>query len=253
MKIAKIIATTLTAVIAMTSCAINPNLNQVNSAKMERNARQSGIVRAAGNTKVASRTTEYQLGFGDVIEVKFFANSEYNEVVAVRPDGRISLQRVGDISVVGMPVSELDKIITKTYSEILVNPDVTVFVREFGGQQVYVMGEVNNPGAYTISKGMSLLRAITTAGGPLNTARLNSVILVRADQNQNIYAERIDLSPSNLKSLLEQDKSIQPYDLIYVPKSFVADLEAFVSQIYKVVMPPLDLAAKFKYYSNFAR
>jgi len=253
MRIAKIIATTLTVLIAMTSCAINPNLNQVNSAKMERNARQDGLVRAASNSTVASRPTEYLLGFGDVIEVKFFANSEYNEVVAVRPDGKISLQRVGDISGVGMPVSELDKIITKTYSEILVNPDVTVFVREFGGQQVYVMGEVNNPGAYTISKGMSLLRAITTAGGPLNTARLNSVILVRADQNQNIYAERVDLSPSNLKSLLEQDKAIQPYDLIYVPKSFVADLEAFVSQIYKVVMPPLDLAARYKYYGSFAR
>lgn len=253
MKLAKIIATTLTALVAMTSCAINPNLNQVSSAKPERRAGQSNMMNVSQNSAAAARATEYLLGFGDVIEVKFFANSEYNEVVAVRPDGKISLQRVGDIFVAGMPVSELDDIITKTYSEILVNPDVTVFVREFGGQQVYVMGEVNNPGAYTISKGMSLLRAITTAGGPLNSAKLNSIILVRADQNQNIYAERIDLSPSNLKSLLEQDKSIQPYDLIYVPKTFVADLEAFVSQIYKVVMPPLDLAAKFRYYSNFSR
>lgn len=254
MKIAKkIIATTATLVIAMTSCAINPNLNEINSAKAERKVHESTVIQAAHLPVPSERPTEYQLGFGDVIEVKFFANSEYNEVVAIRPDGKISLQRVGDLPVLGMPVSDLDRIITETYSEILVDPDVTVFVREFGGQQVFVMGEVNSPGAYGISKGMSLLRAITTAGGPLNTAKMDNVILVRANQENNIYAERVDLSPTNLKSLLEQDKSIQPYDLIYVPKTAIADLEAFVTQIYKVVMPPLDLAARFQYYSKFAR
>ncbi len=254
MKIAKaMLPIAMTIVFAMTSCAINPNLNEINSAKMERAHRQPGIVKAAHVAGENDRPAEYRLGFGDVIEVKFFNNSEYNEVVAVRPDGMISLQRIGDLSVVGMPASELDKIITEVYSEILVDPDVTVFVREFGGQQVYVMGEVNNPGAYNISKGMSLLRAITTAGGPLNTAKMNSIILVRASQKNNLYAERVDLSPTNLKSLLQHDKAIQPYDLIYVPKTFIADLEAFVSQIYKVVMPPLDLAARFQYYSNFSR
>ena len=173
--------------------------------------------------------------------------------MSVRPDGKISLQRVGDISVLGMPVSDLDEIITATYSEILVDPDVTVFVREFSGQQVYVMGEVNHPGAYGVTKGMSLLRAITTAGGPLKSAKMNNVILVRANQENNVYAERIDLSPTNLKSLLEQDKSIQAYDLIYVPKTAISDLEAFVSQIYKIVIPPLDLATRFQYYSSFSR
>ena len=254
MKIAKLmLPLAVTIVFAMTSCAINPNLNEVNAAKRERTTPQPRVVKTASVAGQNARPAEYVLGFGDVIEVKFFNNSEYNEVVAIRPDGKISLQRIGDLSVVGMPVSELDKIITKTYSEILVDPDVTVFVREFGGQQVYVMGEVNNPGAYNISKGMSLLRAITTAGGPLNTAKMNSIILVRANQDNNLYAERIDLSPTNLKGLLEHDKAIQPYDLIYVPKTFIADLEAFVSQIYKVVMPPLDLAARFQYYSNFSR
>ena len=253
MTVAKTIFTAAAILFAMTSCAINPNLNELNSARVERQTEKSGLVQVEHVPASAFKTGEYLLGFGDVIEVKFFANSEYNEIVAVRPDGKITLQRIGDLNIVGMPVSDLDKIITDAYSEILVNPDVTVFVREFGGQQVYVMGEVNNPGAYNISKGMSLLRAITTAGGPLSSAKMNSVILVRADQNSNLYAERIDLSPTKLKSLLEQDRPIQPYDFIYVPKTAISDLEAFVSQVYKVIMPPLDLAARFQYYSTYAR
>ena len=115
MKLARIFETTLlTALIAMTSCAINPNLNQIHSAKLERKSTQISVTNATQNPADAAHATEYVLGFGDVIEVKFFANSEYNEVVAVRPDGKISLQRVGDISVVGMPVSKLDDIITQT-------------------------------------------------------------------------------------------------------------------------------------------
>lgn len=254
MKIAKKIITLSSALLfAMTSCAINPNLDEIDSAKQERRAEQSAIVKAQFAAENNTRPTDYLLGYGDVLEVKFFANSEYNETVTVRPDGKISLQRVGDISVVGMPVNNLDKIITDTYSEILVNPDVTVFVREFNGQQVYVMGEVQSPGSYSVSKGMSLLRAITTAGGPLKSAKMNSVILVRANQEHNLYAERIDLSPTRLKSLLEQDRPIQPYDLIYVPKSAVSDLEAFITQVYSIVIPPLNLASSFQYYSNLSK
>ena len=230
------------------ACAINPNLSKFGhkvEIPMERQ-----IARDHSLTNAPIRH-EYHLGYGDAIEVKFFNHSEYNELIAVRPDGKITLQRIGDIDVVNIPVSQLDSLITRNYSEILVNPQVTVIVREFGGQLVYVMGEVQHPGSYEISKGMSLLRAITTAGGPLHSARMNSIILVRGNENNNVIAERIDLMPSNLRTLLKNDVQILPYDLVYVPKTFVADLESFVSRIYKIVVPPLDLAARFQYYSNF--
>lgn len=232
------------------SCAINPNLNDIKSST------SSAKVEILLNTKSTKQpalnsvnTLEYRLGFGDVVEVKFFNNSEYNDVVAVRPDGKISLQRIGDLNVVGMRVSQLDSIITESYSEILVNPDATVIVREFGGQSVYVMGEVMHPGRYDITKGMSLLRAITTAGGPLTSAKMNSIILLRGNEHQNLTAERINLMPTRLETLLDNDVSIQPYDVVFVPKTFIADLEAFASQIYKVVVPPLDLATRFQYYN----
>lgn len=229
------------------SCAINPNLNDMKSSTSKVEIPVS-LKRTPQQTN-SPTAFEYRLGFGDVVEVKFFNNSEYNETVAVRPDGKITLQRIGDVNVVGMRVSQLDSIITESYREILVNPEATVIVREFGGQCVYVMGEVMRPGSYDITKGMSLLRAITTAGGPLSTAKMNSIILVRGNEQMNITAERINLMPRSLESVLDNDVTIQPYDLIYVPKTFVADLEVFATQLYNVVLPPVDLATRFQYYN----
>ncbi len=229
------------------SCAINPNLNDMSPSTSKVEIPMS--ITRTPEAKNSTSALEYRLGFGDVVEIKFFNNNEYNEIVAVRPDGKISLQRIGDVDVVGMPVSELDSIITESYSEILVNPEATVIVREFGGQCVYVMGEVMHPGSYDITKGMSLLRAITTAGGPLSSAKMNSIILVRGNEQMNLTAERINLMPRSLESVLDNDVPIQPYDLVYVPRTFIADLETFASQIYKVVVPPLDLATRFQYYN----
>lgn len=232
------------------SCAINPNLQEINSSpkiKIEMPRNEQTSARSISKSQTLSR--EYRLGSGDVVEIKFFHNAEYNDIVAVRPDGKITLQRLGDIDVVGMRVAQLDSMITADYSEILVNPDVTVFVREFGGHFVYVLGEVQHPGSYDISKGMSILRAIATAGGPLFSAKMNSIVLVRSDEQQNLTAQRIDLSPSSITALLDNDMPVLPYDLVYIPRTFVADLESFVTQIYKIVMPPFELATRFQYYN----
>jgi len=197
-----------------------------------------------------STPDNYRLGYGDVIDVKFFNNDRYNETVAVRPDGRISLQRIGDIKVEGMSVDELDDIITKTYAEILIEPEVTVIVREFGGQQFYVMGEVEKPGTYTMSKGMSTLRAIVTAGGPKNSAKMSSVILIRGSENQNLMAERLNLEMTDLSSAMSQDKTLQPHDVVFVPRTFVADLNSFMSQFYDLALPPFDVWTRWMWYKS---
>lgn len=190
-------------------------------------------------------TSDYTLGYGDVVEVKFFNNEQYNETVAIRPDGKISLQRVGDILVVGMTTMQLTKIITDAYSEILINPEVTVIVREFGGQEFYVMGEVAKPGKYPISKGMTILRALATAGGAKNSAKLSSVILLRADKQHRAEATRINLDLASLRKQPRQDLPLKPFDVVYVPRTFIADVNNFISQYYDILLPPLDIWTRY--------
>lgn len=194
------------------------------------------------------RSSEYLLGFGDVIEVKFFNTPEYNETIAVRPDGYISLQRLGDIYVAGKSTVELDEEITKGYSEVLQNPDITILVRQFGGQQCYVMGEVERPGLISMAKGMTLMRAIAAAGGPKKTAKMSSVILIRSEDLKKAEATRRDLSFGHLAEHMEADLAVNPYDVIYVPKTFVANVGAFMSQIYDIVLPPFDAWARYEFW-----
>ena len=234
----------LLAMSLITACAVKPrsdgNTPPANKAVIP--------ARAAIAEQPAKTQAEYRLGYGDVVEVKFFSNDQYNETVPVRPDGRISLQRVGDVQVVGMSPSELDKIVTDVYGEILIDPDVTVFVREFGGQQCYVMGEVEKPGSYAITKGMTLMRALATAGGPKSSAKLGSILLIRGDENQKAEVMRVDLELSSLTNNLERDVPVRAFDVIYVPRTFVADVNAFVSQFYDVILPPLDIYTRYKYW-----
>jgi protein involved in polysaccharide export with SLBB domain len=196
---------------------------------------------------------EYRLGFGDVIEVKFFNNARFNETVTVRPDGRIVMEKIDEILVAGMTPARLDSLITTRYSEFILNPEVTVFVRQFGGYQVYVLGEVNSPGGYPIQRNMTVVQALAAAGGAKDTAQLHSVLILRPDEGQNINATKLDLADALGGSDAKRAQSafpIQAQDVIYVPKTFVANVGAFLKQVYDGFFPPVEIYLRALWWSN---
>lgn len=188
---------------------------------------------------------QYRLGFGDVIEIQFFRNPEFNETVTVRPDGRISLAKIEEIEVTGMTPSQLDSLITGAYADFLLDPDVTVIVRKFGGYQVFVLGEVTSPGGFPIQKNMTILQAIALAGGPKISAKLENVMVLRRGQTDEVEAIKLNLSkPVIAKSksdIKHHDILVQPQDIIFIPKTFIANVSDFMKQIYAGFLPPLDL------------
>jgi len=183
---------------------------------------------------------EYRLGFGDVLEIKFFYNPELNQELVVRPDGRVTLPRLGDIFVVGLTPSELDEIITKKYSEIIKNPDITVIVKEFASQVVYVLGEVNIPGGYELQVNMTTIQSIALAGGFTDRANPNSVILIRAS-GDGAQAERIDLSKVIKSGRLVDDHVLKPFDVVYVPNRFIDKVDLFMEKYFEGLIPPFNL------------
>ena len=201
----------------------------------------------------SKKLPEYRMGFGDVLEIKFFNNDKFNEIVSVRPDGRITLQRVGDIEVNGMTPSDLNQIVTESYSKIIINPDVTVFVREFGGNQIYVLGEVNEPGGFPIQQSMNLLQAIASAGGVTNAAKLSSVVVLRKKSSGELEAKKVNLSATikGQENPGQIDLAIQPQDIVFVPKTFIANMSTFMKQIYDGVLPPLDSYLRFLYWNRY--
>lgn len=193
---------------------------------------------------------EYRLGYGDVVEIKFFNNSQFNETVTVRPDGRISMERVGDILVADKTPNDLSETITDIYSKIIKSPEVTVIVRNFGGYQVYILGEVDKPGAIPMQRNMTVLQTLAQAGGQKPTASLKSIIVMRRAKNGEVVAKRIDLGGPSPLTVQSNDLFVQANDIIYVPKTFIANVNSFVEQATSGIIKPLDIYFQAAWYSR---
>jgi protein involved in polysaccharide export with SLBB domain len=184
---------------------------------------------------------EYRIGILDELEIRVRYHDRLNGVVKVRPDGRITLEDIGDVYVAEMTPSELDIFITNAYSAIVHAPEVTVFVRSFAGLAVYVLGEIDRPGIVEMKPKMTVLQALAAASGPIRGAHLGSVMLLRRDTAGALKATRLNLKRSAIKDGAYQDLYIQPGDIVYVPKTFIANVNEFLSQVYDGLFPPFDI------------
>ncbi len=136
---------------------------------------------AYGGSRVTmfEKPPDYRIQPGDEMDIKFFFNPELSEAVIVRPDGKISLPLVDDVQAAGLTPSELDALLTQAYARELRKPMITVIVKTFTGQRVYVGGEVGKPGVFELTAGMTALRAVFAAEGFLDTAKPEAVIVIR--------------------------------------------------------------------------
>ncbi len=177
------------------------------------------------------------LGPGDVIEVKYYYWPELNEVQTVRPDGKISLQMVDEVQVMGLTPAQLDERLTKLYVKHLKDPVLTVIVRSQADQRVYIGGAVRVPGVLPISGNLTALEAIMTVGGfDMANADPSSVVLI-----QNIGNKRY-VSLLDLKSVFKTPESEQYFlrhnDMLFVPRTRIARLNQWVAQHITGLMPP---------------
>lgn len=187
----------------------------------------------------------YRIGYGDALDIVFLYNSELTRIdVKVRPDGRMSYPHVGEIDVAGMNVTELEHILNERFSEIIRDPKITVMVRSFQDPVVYIMGEVNDPGAYSAIEGKTLLRALTMASGVSPDSKRNGVLVIRRVAPDHIVGVQIDLTELLDDNHYELDIPIEPYDIVYVPKSKLSTVEDFTTSLYNIMAKPADLYIK---------
>lgn len=173
---------------------------------------------------------DYFIQPGDELDIKFFYNPELNEAVSVRPDGKISLQLVDDVQAAGLTPSQLDDVLTNKYAKELRKPVVAVIVKSFKGQVIYVGGEVNTQGLVDLTPGMMPLQAVINAGGFKETAMPEGAIVIRKDKDNRPVPVRVDLKDALYGNSSGAGIQLQPYDIVYVPKSAIAEANKFVKQ-----------------------
>jgi protein involved in polysaccharide export with SLBB domain len=185
--------------------------------------------------------SEYVIGYGDVIDVLFLYSSDLNQRdLKVRPDGKISLPYVGDVVAAGRPVSALDSVITARYAEIIVNPDVTVNIRDFRPDVVYALGEVQNPGGYEYHSGMTLSNALARGGGLSRSGKRNEVLVIRRIAPDRVVGIQVDIDDLLSGKRFDLDIPLQAFDIVYVPKSRIARGQDFMLALKEVILAPTE-------------
>lgn len=183
----------------------------------------------------AAQSQEYRIRPGDQLDVKFFYNSNLNEQVVVRPDGRISLQLAHEIIVAGLTPAKLTDLLTKTYAAHLDKPEITVIVRSFGGQMVFVDGEVNKPGMINLIGPMTVLQSLSQAGGVKDTARRSEIIIIRLGFDNKPVVLLVNME--KIIDGTETNQYIMPNDIVYVPRSAIANVNVWVDQYLRKNIP----------------
>jgi protein involved in polysaccharide export with SLBB domain len=182
---------------------------------------------------------EYRLQPGDELDIRFYYNPELNSSVLIRPDGRISLPLANEVQAAGLTPASLSQRLRSAYEQELRRPELTVIVRSFNSQKVFVGGEVQSPGVIQALGPLTVLQSVTQAGGFKETARLNEVLVIRRDPAApaDPIVIPIDVAAVVDGSGTNQDIALMPFDVIYVPKSPIANVNKFVDQYIRQNIP----------------
>ena len=179
----------------------------------------------------------YRIQPGDQLDLSFYLNSEFNDEVLVRPDGKITLRLVGSIPAAGLTPEQLAKEIDTAYSSELRDPAASIHVKSMPSREVYVAGRVTKPGAIPLEPGMTAMEAISDAGGFLDDATDKSVLLIRRDICGVPHGTKLDLDAAVNKQGSEENVALMPRDMLVVPRSTIGNVDLFVQQYIKNVMP----------------
>jgi polysaccharide export outer membrane protein len=180
----------------------------------------------------------YRIQIGDVLEVRLLLNPELNEEVTVRPDGHISTTIVPDERAYGRTVPDLNAVLRQEYGRDLRNPRISVIVKSFAPTRIYVGGEVTNPGELiNVGPTLTLSQAIARAGGPKISGDEGSVFIIRRGPNDAPEFLRTEYASVIHGHNPLADVRLAPYDVVYVPKTGIAEVYKFFNQYVQQFVP----------------
>ncbi len=216
----KLIVSFLTILILLSSACSNP-------VKEPQQISAPGVLDQP-SAALSSVQPQYLIQKGDELEIKFYYSAHLNEKVIVRPDGRISLLLVHDIPAATLTTNELTEVLTNKFSKTLNNPEISVIVRSFATQKVFVDGEIQAPGMVNIHGYMTILQAIASAGGLKSSGQSDEVLLIRRNGLQKPFVMTINVEDAQNGVDLTQNINVEPLDIIFVPKSAIANVNTWM-------------------------
>jgi polysaccharide biosynthesis/export protein len=159
---------------------------------------------------------DYKIGPQDVLRIDVWKEPDISRVIPVRPDGKISVPLLNDVQASGLTAMELAASLRESLSKYLTSPQVTVTVNEINSRRVYITGEVIHPGTFPLLPNMTVLQALSGAGGFTQFAKLKNIYVLRTEVGKQVK------HPFNYKevvkgNLADQNIFLLQGDVIVVP------------------------------------
>jgi polysaccharide biosynthesis/export protein len=164
----------------------------------------------------ATHDADYIIGPEDVLNVNVWKEAEMSATVPVRPDGKISLPLLNDVQASGLTATQLAEQVTDKLKKYVEQPRVTVVVTQVNSRRYFVLGEVTKAGAYPLVTNMTVLQALSSAGGFTQFANAKNIYVLRVENGKQ------NRLPFNYREVVkgrnsEQNILLKPGDTIVVP------------------------------------
>ena len=184
---------------------------------------------------------EYTLHPGDQLDIVVSSAPELSRTLTVGPDGRVVMPMSRPIMAAGRTFQQVQGELSSELGKQLRDPTIAVTPRAYAPEQIYVGGQVGQPGTYTIPSRIGALEAILMAGGMRPTARARKVAILRRAPNGGMMMRTVNIQ-NGLINIREYDDNIQLRrgDIIFVPQTTLAEVGSFVQAIRQTF--PVDIS-----------
>ena len=170
----------------------------------------------AAEKKKGAPGAAYTLAPGDVLDISIWKNQELSKLLTVLPDGKIHFPLVGEVMAQGKTVIQLKKELENRISRFVPNPFMSVVIQQTNSMQICVLGKVNEPGRFILTKNINVLQGLALAGGLNPFAEKNKIKILREEGGKTRIFNFKYNDVSKGKNM-EQNIRLKRDDLIVVP------------------------------------
>jgi polysaccharide export outer membrane protein len=172
------------------------------------------VVRSLNRTS----SDDYLIGSGDTLQISVWNQPEASvPSVVVRPDGKVTMPLIKDVAVAGLTPREAEKVITTSIGEFFSDPNVTVIVAAINSKKIYLIGAVKKEGPLPYSYGMTIMQALSEAGGLTDYAKRRKIYILRSEAGREY---RLDFNYDEVirGERMEQNAVLLAGDTLIIPQ-----------------------------------
>ena len=166
------------------------------------------------------------------------ASRGQSKLLTIRPDGYITFPLLDtDIKASGLTIPDLKSIVVENYNNIIDNLSVSLILKTSKSNMVYVMGEVENSDYFHMDGPTTLTQILSRAGGVLDTAEKSSILVISRNKEKEPVGKIVNLDTIFDELNIKNDLFLKQYDVVYVPKSKIANVNIFIEQYINKIIP----------------